>query len=178
MLEDQPRPSRILLGGATVGILDALAAIVLTVVVFHSGTAAGVFRGIASGLLGPTAATGGTRTAVLGAALHFFIAFAWTTIYFIAYGRWPALRRLVHAKHSTVLVGISYGVLVWAAMRFIVLPLSLARAGPVFSATTAMLVLIHMLFVGLPIVLIVRGSEERDAPRVLTGVRSTVESLP
>src|SRR5262245_25338668 len=43
-----------------------------------------VFQSVASGLLGPKSYQGGLPTALLGAALHFFIAFSAAAIYYLA----------------------------------------------------------------------------------------------
>src|SRR6478736_427726 len=43
-----------------------------------------IFQSVASGLLGPKAFQGGAKTAALGLALHFFIAFSWAAGYYVA----------------------------------------------------------------------------------------------
>src|ERR1700754_2521362 len=43
-----------------------------------------VFQSVATGLLGAAAYTGGTKTAVLGLVLHFFIATVWTIVFYLA----------------------------------------------------------------------------------------------
>ena len=65
---------------------------------------------------------GGIRTALLGLAIHFFIATVVVTVYYFASRRIAVLRR------SPVLMGIFYGLLVYAFMYGVVLPLS--AAGP------------------------------------------------
>src|ERR1700732_711915 len=43
-----------------------------------------VLQSVASGLLGRASFQGGAKTAALGAFLHFFIAFSWAAIYYVA----------------------------------------------------------------------------------------------
>src|SRR5438270_8960858 len=43
-----------------------------------------VLQSVASGLLGRASFQGGTKSAALGAFLHFFIAFSWAAIYYLA----------------------------------------------------------------------------------------------
>src|SRR5450755_2976250 len=71
----------ILVGGLIAGILDGLDAAIYYDLV--SGVApARLFRGVASGLLGPAALSGGTPTAVLGLALHFTIAIGAAAVFY------------------------------------------------------------------------------------------------
>src|SRR5580765_3558195 len=43
-----------------------------------------IFQSVAAGLLGTKSFQGGMKTAILGGVLHFFIAFSWAAIYYIA----------------------------------------------------------------------------------------------
>src|SRR5262249_6596681 len=98
------------------------------------------------GLLGASAFQGGLPTAALGLILHFFIAFTWAAVYWMASRRMPALLR------RPVPFGIQYGVVVYLVMYWMVMPLSAAPPGrPVLSATV-IAILTHMFCVGLPIV--------------------------
>jgi hypothetical protein len=72
----KPRPQAaptILLGGLMAGILDGLDALIFYRAAF-SVPPARLFQGIARGLLGDQALTGGWKTVVLGIALHFTVA--------------------------------------------------------------------------------------------------------
>ena len=77
------RASRaILYGTLVVGTLDAIDALVFFGL--RSGaTPVRIFQGIASGWLGRSASTGGLRTAALGLATHYFIAFGIVATYFV-----------------------------------------------------------------------------------------------
>ncbi|HEX8115713.1 MAG TPA: hypothetical protein VF521_00450 [Pyrinomonadaceae bacterium] len=107
-----------------------------------------VLQSVASGLLGAAAREGGVWTAALGASLHFLIAFAWATVY------WLLSRRLrVLVRHPFV-CGPLYGFAVYAFMYLVVLPLSAAYFKPTFTPyTVALNGAGHMLLVGLPIAL-------------------------
>jgi hypothetical protein len=148
----------ILYGTAVVGTLDALDAVIYFGL--RGVAPVRVFQGIASGLLGRASFEGGLPTAVLGLALHFFIAFAIVAAYYLASRRLPLLRR------RPILCGIAYGIGVYIFMNCVVLPLS-AIGWPRFS--TASLVnglLIHVFGVGLPSALFAARAEPiAGAPR-------------
>jgi hypothetical protein len=110
-----------------------------------------ILQGIASGILGRDAFSGGAATAVLGAALHYFIAFAIVWVFLAASRRLPDLAR------RPWLYGPLYGLVVYAVMNWIVIPLSLVTARPKPLAVLANGLLIHMLGVGLPTALIARA---------------------
>ena len=108
-----------------------------------------ILQGIASGVLGPTAFQGGLATAALGLAFHYLIALIWTVLFYLAARRFNALTRHV------VLTGLAYGVVVWAGMNLIVVPLSRARRGPFDPAQAVVAAVILMLCIGLPIAAII-----------------------
>jgi hypothetical protein len=146
----------VIVGGLAVGVLDILAA-------FAFRGVAGVhpvrvLHGIASGVLGPAAFQGGGATALLGLALHFFIAFVVAAVY---YGASKVLPVLVQ---RAVPCGLAYGVLVHVVMNQVVLPLSRVTFRPPPWRFVAGMIVIHMLFVGLPAALAVRHAARR-APR-------------
>jgi hypothetical protein len=114
-----------------------------------------LFQGIASGLLGRSAFEGGMATALLGVLLHFSIAFAVVITYHLAARRIPQLTR------RAWIYGPLYGILVYAVMTFIVIPLS--AIGPRSPSTGVLLngLLIHALGVGLPAALSARAARAR-----------------
>ena len=149
--------ARVLTAGTLVGILDGAFAIAIWVVVLKVATIPRVFQGVAAGLLGREAARGGgLPTAALGLALHFLIAMIWAAIYLAIYRRWPALRQATRSTAGAIGVGLAYGLLVWLAMDFIVLPLSQVQGTPVSSPFFWTQVIGHPFVVGLPIALVVR----------------------
>jgi hypothetical protein len=153
--------ARLVAAGATVGVLDISAAIVVYAVVLHKTTAERVLQSVASGLLGPASYSGGAATAALGLFLHFAIAFGWATAYYLLVRRWSALGRAVSPTSGAVKVGIAVGTFVVLAMNLVIVPLSSARAAPPLSRAFLIQLVIHWLCVGLPIVLIVRDGRGR-----------------
>ena len=142
----------ILFGTLTVGTLDALDAIVFF------GLRSGarpirIFQGIAFGLIGPAARQGGLKTAALGVFLHYFIAFGIVLAYFLVSRR----VRLLTAR--PVICGLLYGLVAYAVMNLVVLPLSKV-GGPSMPATPVLVngLLIHMFGVGLPSALFARAA--------------------
>jgi hypothetical protein len=75
-------------------------------------------QSIASGILGRAAYSGGLRTAVLGLALHLFIALFWAAVFVLAA---QGVRTL--SRHA-ILSGMAYGVLIYTVMYSLVLPKS------------------------------------------------------
>jgi len=110
-----------------------------------------VLQSVASGLLGVAAYTGGAKTAVLGLALHFLIATIWTVVFYLA------SRRLRFLIAQPIVWGLVYGIVVYAFMDFVVLPLSQfpQRGTPTLTGRLIALAII-MFCIGLPIALIVR----------------------
>jgi hypothetical protein len=108
-----------------------------------------VLQSIASGLLGSDSYKGGVRTATLGGALHFLIAFAACAVY---YG---ASRKLSLLVRRAVVCGLAYGIAVYAFMYLVVLPLTFHRSFVRQLSAVTIGLAIHMLCVGLPISLTV-----------------------
>jgi hypothetical protein len=156
-------PARaLLLGGLTVGVLDALDALVFFGL--RGVPPARVFQGIAAGLLGRSAVAGGMTTALLGVLLHFIIAFAVVATYHVAARRIPGLTR------RPWIYGPLYGLLVYAVMNFVVIPLSAIGAHAPSAAVLLNGLLIHALGVGLPAALSARAAER--APGVGRAARA------
>lgn len=147
-IEKQRAFRAILWGGLAAGILDLTAAIAIY------GTRGvrpiRVLQSIASGLLGADAFKGGVRTAVLGVALHFVIAFVAAAVYYFA------SRPLRFLVRRAVLWGLLYGVGIYVFMNYLVVPLSAVAKRPFQLQIAVIILIVHMLFVGLPIALAVR----------------------
>ncbi|HTL78057.1 MAG TPA: hypothetical protein VL136_01520 [Candidatus Babeliales bacterium] len=131
----------ILITGLIVGAMDITSAIVITLL--HGGTITRLMQFIASGLLGKSAFQGGLATAALGLALHFAIAFGLVTVFYFA------SCKLAFLRQSPVLSGIAYGLIVFAIMNLIVLPLSAATPRHSLSGDLIQIA-IHMFIIGLP----------------------------
>ena len=110
-----------------------------------------IFQSVASGLLGAKAFQGGAKTAALGLALHFFIAFSWAAGYYVAG------RQIAFLTERPVIAGLLYGEFVWLVMTLVVLPLSAVhRWPPRFDPASVITGPIgHTVLVGLPIALAV-----------------------
>jgi hypothetical protein len=109
-----------------------------------------ILQSVAAGLLGRASFEGGAATAALGLALHFFIALSMSVAYYVAASRWPLLRR------RAVPCGLAYGVLLYAIMNHVVVPLSAAGRGSRDPLWIALTVVVHMVLIGLPIALFTR----------------------
>jgi len=133
----------ILVGGLIAGFFDASLAF------YDFGW--NMPRGIAGGLLGPAARNGGTATWILGLFLHFFIACSAAAIYY------AASRKLTYLRDSPIVCGMFFGIAIFLVMNLVVLPLSAYHtSAPMPLASMRKGILIHMVFIGLPIALSVR----------------------
>lgn len=146
-----PVPKALLYGTLAVGILDILDAFIFFGL--RGVQPIRILQSIAAGLLGGAASNGGWRTAVLGLALHFFIAFTIVLVFLLASRRLPMLTR------RPVITGLLYGIAVYLVMTFVVVPAS-AAGGRSLPAWPVVLngVLIHMVGVGLPASLAARAA--------------------
>ena len=134
--------------GLVAGVLDISSAFALS---YPKGVGPiRVLQGVAAGLVGrESALNGGLATAGLGLAIHFFIAFVVTTVFYVA------SRKLVFLTRNAVISGLLYGVVVYGFMYWIVMPLAYPVVHPSLSRDLTA-VCVHMFLIGLPIALIVR----------------------
>ena len=138
----------ILTAGLIVGVLDISSAFILS---YPKGVGPiGVLQGVAAGLVGrESAITGGLATAGLGLAIHFFIAFVVSSVFYIG------SRKLIFLSQHAVISGLLYGVVIYCFMYWMVMPLAYPVVHPSISRDVTALC-VHMLLIGLPISLIVR----------------------
>ncbi|MEO7964162.1 MAG: hypothetical protein ABIT38_09680 [Gemmatimonadaceae bacterium] len=115
-----------------------------------------VFQSVASGVAGPESYNSGMPTIVLGAFLHFTIALIWTTIFVLATRRSTALTSIVSRTGGALVFGYVYGMFIWLAMNFIVIPLSHAKVTPLSAPVFWIMLFGHGIFVGIPIVMLAR----------------------
>ena len=141
------------MGGAIAGILDITYAFL-----FYGARGIPpirILQSIASGLFGAESYRGGINTAILGAQLHFLIAFVVAAIYYLASRTLPVLIRRAAA------CGLLYGVIIYFFMNLVVLPLSAfphkIHFVPLIMTTG---LLVHMFFIGLPIALAARHYQD------------------
>jgi hypothetical protein len=137
----------IFLTGLIVGAMDITSAILLTL--WRGGTVTRLMQFIASGLLGKAAFQGGLPVAGLGLSLHFLIAFGLVAVFYFASSKIGFLRQ------AAVLSGIIYGLIVFAVMNLIVLPLSAATPRHTLTGDVIQ-ISIHMFLIGLPTSLLTR----------------------
>jgi hypothetical protein len=138
----------LLWAGFACGVLDITAALVIYG--FFGLKPMRLLQGIASGLLGPKAFSGGLATALLGLLCHFLIAFGAAAAYL------AASRAVVFLIEHAVVSGVLYGVAVYFFMNRIVLPFSAVAKRPFSIQMMIVGVVIHIFCVGLPISLSVR----------------------
>lgn len=139
----------LILAGLVAGVLDILYAIGIWGM--QGIPAQKILQSVASGILGKASFRGGAGTAMLGLALHMLIALAMATTYFVAARKWQVLAL------RPWLCGSLYGLLLYAVMTFVVVPLSAATVGHPWDAMAiARALLPHVLLVGLPIAWLAR----------------------
>jgi len=109
-----------------------------------------LLQGIVGGVLGPSTYSGGTATAAFGLILHFAIAFAAATVFFVA------SRGLRFLLEHAVVSGALYGIAVYFFMNRVVVPLSRAAKFPFSLRMMLIGIVIHIFCVGLPISLSIR----------------------
>ncbi|HXG90813.1 MAG TPA: DUF1223 domain-containing protein [Blastocatellia bacterium] len=135
-------------GGLTAGILDITAAFINSS--FRGRGPVFVLQSVAAGLLGADSFKGGAAAAMLGAVMHFTIAFTATVVFY------AASRKLKLMVRLPVLSGLLYGIAVYLFMYFVVLPLAYPLNITYTFVAVVTGLIIHMLCVGLPISLAVR----------------------
>lgn len=141
----------IVTAGLVAGALDILYAFIIWGL--RGVTPIRIGQSVAAGLLGRDAAVGGgTTTGLFGLGVHFVLAIIMAAIYY------AAARNIRLLVDRAVPFGIAYGLALYGAMNYIVLPLSaIGKAGgggPLYITITG--ILVHMFLVGLPIALITR----------------------
>ena len=143
----------VLLAAAVAGSLDLLYAVVIWS--WRGVPAASVMQGVASGLLGEAAFSGGAPSALFGFALHYGMMLVIAGVFVAAFAR----ARLSRARAAAY--GIAYGVAVYVVMNWVVLPIS-NFPDPVRRVSWADLA-VHIFFVGAPIGLAAARSGTRTA---------------
>lgn len=136
-----PAWSQVLLGGLVIAAGD----IAFAISVWFKWDLAGlqrVFQSIAVGVLGRASFQGGVHSALLGAALHLFIATMFVVAAVVVGRRVP---RILQQPYT---YGPAYGVLLYVIMNFVVMPLSRVGATPSFSRPWPIVlsILAHMVF--------------------------------
>jgi uncharacterized membrane protein YagU involved in acid resistance len=143
-----------LAAGLVAGVLDIVNAIAFWRL--YAGTSATtILQSVAAGLLGKAAFSGGVATAALGLVLHLLILCAMAVAYWLAARRWPSLLA------KPLAAGLAYGLLTWAAMNYVIVPLSRASAPPFILPWFVDGLLAHLLLVGIPFAFVARWTSSR-----------------
>jgi uncharacterized membrane protein YagU involved in acid resistance len=121
-------PKAILWGGLACGALDLTAAFIDVGINFGKGPV-WLLQNAAGALLRPAFYDGGLATATLGLVMHFTVAFAATTIFYLLSRRWPLLLRWA------VPSGLVYGAVVFIVMGRGVIPLTI-ELKPLYLTTS------------------------------------------
>ena len=128
-----------------VGTLDIAAAFIQ----FYSQTGKTPFKPvlsfIASGLVGKDSGLSEIAMILLGLLLHFFIATAFVLFFFLTVAKWQV------TKQHWLLIGILYGIFVWAVMGIIVLPIAFSRAFVFNLSKNALAAGILIVCIGIPL---------------------------
>ncbi len=138
----------ILISTLVAGTLDL--ALAITFFTIKGAPIDAVPHAVAAGLLGVRAFSLGTSIAILGVALHYFIAFCVAAFYYLL------SRRFGFLNNRPILSGALYGIGVFLFMQYVVVPLS---AEPRSHPTHAWLIAdigSHIFFIGIAIALITR----------------------
>lgn len=138
----------IVLGWLAVGVLDAIAA--STNAAARGVSPVRVWQYVASSLIGGESFDRGATTVVIGLLIHFGVALGVATGFYLLARVFPFVIR------HPVVSGILYGIVVFFAMSYVIVPFTLVKQGS-FSWTGLITgILIHMFVVGLPPALITR----------------------
>ena len=129
------------------GTLDILLAVVLTL--SHGREPAAMLRSVASGPF-PAASGWGTAGSALGLAVHFTLMAIMVAWFMIAARNVPPL------TDKPWLAGLIYGVITYAAMNLVVVPLRFPAAWPPQPMGIAAQLFAHIVLVGLPTAYIAR----------------------
>jgi len=120
----------ILLGGLIAGALDILYAFVVYGPLSYGVSPERVLQSVAAGWIGREASqAGGWNTALLGLGSHFLIATIMAGVYVFA------ARALGVLNKNPVVWGFLYGLILYVAMNYVVVPLSAAGANEDFASS-------------------------------------------
>ena len=139
--------------GLATGVSDGLFACVLTL--FYGSTVTRLWQGVAATVLGKQAFEGGTRTALIGVAMHFGVAFGWSAVLFVLVTLSSWIRRVISSPNGALKLAAVYGPAIWIVMSLVVIPLLLHRP-PTFTVRWWIQGIGHIPFVGFPMAAVIR----------------------
>lgn len=140
--------------GLATGVSDGLFACILSTV-FYGSTVTRLWQGVAATVLGKAAFEGGIRTALIGVAMHFGVAFGWSAVLLALVALSSKVRRVLGSRNGSLKVAAVYGPTIWIIMSIIVIPLLLRRL-PTFTVRWWIQGIGHIPFVGLPMAAVMR----------------------
>ena len=140
----------VLVGGLIGGALDI--AFAISFGAYNGTVPLQLLRIVASGAFGKAALDGGVAMSAFGLAAHFGLSLAWAGVYLLLARSKPQL-----AVRHPIACAVAFGILVFLAMRLVVLPLSAFPFPVRFRPLSTVLDLLsHMFLFGVPIALAVR----------------------
>ena len=154
-MTSDPPIVRLARAGFLTAIVDFAFSSVLVTLFYHS-TFASLWQRVASVPLGPSAVNGGTRTVLIGIALHLCVAFTWSTAFVLLYLGSAWLRRTIETPGGLLAVAAVYGPVIWVMMSFIIIPRFTGRL-PTVNFRWWVQFFGHLPFVAVPITMGVRG---------------------
>ena len=149
---------RLLRAWILTAILDGLFSSALNALAYGS-TVKRLWQGVASTLFGAAALEQDSMVWV-GLAMHFAVAFTWSAIFLLAYQQSNGVRRLVDGPNGLWKGAAIYGPLVWVIMSIVVIP-QLTGRPPAITYRWWVQFFGHAIFVGLPIVAMIRRPQGR-----------------
>jgi hypothetical protein len=146
-LKDRSPIAGILWGGLVAGTIDVGAACLIS-----GKDPVYILQTIAGGLLAKQSFAGGAATAGLGLILQWIMSLIIAAVFVFACRVQPLLAR------RWILGGLAYGVVIFAVMNFVVVPLSAWRRFPRFTPISAAENLAAMLLFGLIVAFFARSA--------------------
>lgn len=142
---------KILLATAISGTLDILWAISLTI--WKDRSVPDMLRFVASGPF-PSATDWGLAGAILGLMVHFGLMAAMATFFMVAWSRFDTV------QGHPLLSGVGYGLVTYAVLDLVVVPLRFPSAWPPSSVSIVTQLFAHLILVGLVFATIARQSTQ------------------
>jgi hypothetical protein len=119
----------ILIGGLAAGAFDIIYAFIVYGPLSYGISPERVLQSVAAGWIGrEESRAGGVNTAALGLATHFVLATIMAAIYVLAAQSMKALTK------NAIVFGFIYGLILYVAMNYVVVPLSAAATGEFASS--------------------------------------------
>ncbi len=137
----------VLAGGLAAATIDVGAACVIS-----GHPAEFILQTVAGGLLGKASFAGGVQTTLLGLILQELMGILIATVYALAASVAPTLAR------RWILGGLTYGVVIFAVMNYVVVPVSAWHVVPHFTPLSFVENTLAMLLFGLIVAFFARGT--------------------